>query len=141
MKESVSGCGCVGQEFTNGPISRSTVWEISQSGAVIEGTFYDDWGPGWCDFTGTVSVNDFSAASTRCERQEMRFECSNGNPRTLVLQDTDWQGKVLLGTRQIHGTSITIWDCFNSRDGQAIGALTLRSSFRLDEEATEDHSG
>lgn len=138
--DSVSGCGCVAQEFTSGPHRRPTEWEISQSGAAIEGIFYDDLGPGWCEFTGTVEVNDFSVASTHCEQEEMQWECENGSSRDLVLRSIDWHGKVLLGTRQINGTSVTTWDCFNSRDGQAIGALTLQSSLRLNQGAPEDHA-
>lgn len=140
--ESVSGCGCVGQEFGSfGPINKDTEWEISQSGAAIEGSFYDDWGPGWCDFTGTIDVNDFRAASTGCEQEEMQWGCENGNPRSLVLRNTDWQGRVHLGTSHINGTAGTTWDCFDSRNGQAMGALTLQFSFRLFGEATEDQGG
>jgi hypothetical protein len=136
--ESASGCGCIGDEFArdahtvNGWSSFGDVeWEISQNGQAILGSYSGE--SIRCDFAGSFDGTFFSATVIECETEERSVECANGNPRTLVLEDSNWQGTPSTegGVDRIHGTWIESWSCFNSRNGEDLGSLTLQSAFEL----------
>jgi len=131
--ESASGCGCVGQEIATlqSDWSNYTEWNILEDGTALQGNFYDDWGIGWCEFTGTSVSGSFGATSTQCESEELEWECEDGSERTLVLASSSWQGTLSNVVGNIDGGWSRVFDCYNSKNGADAGNLTQEFSFRL----------
>lgn len=149
--EKAAGCGCVGPEVVvldpeQGESPLFQQGRIRQNGAAIDG-FLDilwppePWGPGRCEFVGTVDAHTFSAEATQCKKDPIVRNCSNGQSWTLVLGSLRWQAVEDLDYYRnldpsdpvIFGDWSGTWDCFDTGTGAAKGTLKLSGGFTFRE--------
>lgn len=132
--ENASGCGCVGEGWSQFDFSNSMEWDIWQNSTSVEGSYFIEWDLGWtpkstrCDFTGTLD-RTFSVASASCDVAEVQMICADGTPRDLVLKSLKWEGAV--AGDDIYGDWTGTWDCFDPRTDAAAGVLTLDGEWRI----------